>query len=203
MKKKLIGLLLGGLLATQANAALITGTTASVDSGRLDDGATVEVIVDGLFPAEGSPTRGAVGEPATAFWSHTVPSITQLLVDLGSVYRLEDLRMSVDGDDNYGLATSVDGVVFSTLKIIAQNMGEIDSGMDTFSTIASDAEYVEALDFAAREARYVRISNLSGVGAFSIGEIQAFGTTPGVLPLPSTLALVGIGLAALGLRRRR
>ncbi|MCB1998896.1 MAG: discoidin domain-containing protein [Rhodoferax sp.] len=203
-KTQLLGLTFSALLATQANAALITGTTASVVAGGLWGATPVARIVDGVFPGEGDHYMNN-----TAVWGTGTPSMTATLqVDLGAVYTLEDLLVSVDNNDSYEVTYSENGQSFSSLFTIAFNLGEIGSGMDTFSTDASHAEYVAAIDFAAVNARYLRVRELSGDGRYSVGEIQAFGSPltsndQHTVPVPSTLSLVGIGALAFGLRRRK
>lgn len=209
-KTKRFGLLLGSLLAMQAHAALITGTTASVVAGGLNNGSTVGVIVDGLIPGEGTHYfGGSGGAPKNASWGAPAgPYDTVLQVDLGAVYRLDDVLVSVDNNDVYHLTYSVDGLSFSSLFSIAFNVGEINSGMDTFTTWLGDPEYVAALDFAAVDARYLRVSASAGDGRYSVGEIQAFGSPVpagpgGSVPEPQSLALALLALGTATVARRR
>jgi uncharacterized protein (TIGR03382 family) len=80
--------------------------------------------------------------------------------------------------------------------------------MKAFSTDSSNAEYVAAIDFGAVEAQYLTIAAIGGDNSYSIGEFEVYGSAistsqPGTVPLPGTLALMGLSLAALRLARKK
>jgi hypothetical protein len=119
-----------------------------------------------------------------------------------------NLRLSLDNNDTYAITYSLDGVSWESLIDISRSIGEVTWGMDTFSTDASNAEYVAAIDFAFVEAQYLSITAIAGDDSYSIGEFEVYGSAistsqPGTVPLPGTLALMGLGLVALCLSRKK
>ncbi|HNR38695.1 MAG TPA: discoidin domain-containing protein [Acidobacteriota bacterium] len=96
-------------------------------------------------------------------------------LDLGDMYQLTELTLQVDNNDVYRLDYSADGQKYTPLVTISADFGEIDDGMDVFSSDAGHADFVAALDFKPVTARYLRLLALEGDGAFSVAEIQIIG----------------------------
>jgi hypothetical protein len=199
MKRILSSLIATGALlgAVSAQAALLDASSVSATGSYNND---LSLLTDGFIPNENSSWTSN-----TVWWNGTATSFT---FDLGSTYSLEDLRVSLDNNDTYAISYSLDGLSWESLIDITNSMGEIGWGMDTFSTDSSNAEYVAAIDFSAVEAQYLSISAISGDNSYSIGEFEVYGSAistsqPGTVPLPGTLALMGLGLAALRLARKK
>ena len=188
----------GALLGTvSAQAALLDASSVSATGSYNND---LSQLTDGFIPNENSGWTSN-----TVWWNGTATSFT---FDLGATYSLEDLRVSLDNNDTYAISYSLDGLSWESLIDLTNSMGEIGWGMDTFSTDSSNAEYVAAIDFGAVEAQYLSIAAIGGDNSYSIGEFEVYGSAistsqPGTVPLPGTLALMGLGLAALRLARKK
>jgi hypothetical protein len=182
--------------AIPAHAQLIAPTGAS-GTGTFSNAPSL--IIDNVIPAEGSVYNAATN----VFWSGLTPQFT---IDYGQVYTLQDLVMSFDNNDTYLIEYSTDNVSFTTLTTVSLGLGEIGFGMDTFSTVLGDPEYVAGIDFVPVQARYLRASATAGDNAYSIGEIQSFGVAASAAaPEPGTIGLLALGgLPILGgvVRRR-
>jgi hypothetical protein len=199
MKRILSSLITTGALlgAVSVQAALLDASSVSATGSYNND---LSLLTDGFIPNESSGWTSN-----TVWWNGTATSFT---FDLGATYSLEDLRVSLDNNDTYAISYSLDGLSWESLIDITNSMGEIGWGMDTFSTDSSNAEYVAAIDFGAVEAQYLSIAAIGGDNSYSIGEFEVYGSAistsqPGTVPLPGTLALMGLGLAALRLARKK
>ncbi|QDV83182.1 discoidin domain-containing protein [Planctomycetes bacterium TBK1r] len=164
---------------------------------------STKLIFDGEIPAEVS----FWSSPTTVYWSQqTGASGVSFTIDYGELFNLDDLLISVDNNDSYKIDYSANGVDFLSLTEIQIGDGDVGFGMDTMSTDSSSGEYVANIDFAPVNARHIRIYASGGDGRYSIGELQAFGTTLGsvnAVPEPSSLALFSlVGLCAVVRRRR-
>ncbi len=144
-------------------------------------------LSDGVLLAEGTQQRdnrsvywfgegevggGEIGAAAQA-------PATHLDFDLGSVVTLSDLQLSLDGNDDYLVEYSADGLSWSTLLQVDRNQdGEFYWGLDTLSTVRGDAEYDESLDFAAVQARYLRLTGTgSNDNLYAVSELRALTAT--------------------------
>jgi hypothetical protein len=156
------------------------------------------LITDNVIPAEGSIWTGATN----VFWTGNGFAAANFTIDYGQIYNLVDLVLSLDNNDTYNIEYSTNNTTWTPLLIVSSGFGEIGSGMDTFSTVNGDPEYVAGIDFAPVQARYLRAYATAGDNSNSIGEIQSFGTLPGAaVPEPSAIAMFGIGAAGLLGRR--
>jgi len=194
MKKILLAALLMGSLYTQAAPMLTVVATSA--TGPYNN--PLAWLTDGFFPSEGGQWQ-----TDTVWWRGTG---TRFEFDLGSVFLVRDVLLSVDNNDSYAVETSEDGSAWGPLFNIGADFGEIGWGMDTMSSDAASFEYVPGTEFAATSARYLRIQAIGGDGLYSVGEFQIFGDPIGVgspLPAPGTLFLLGAGLSALGFSRKK
>jgi hypothetical protein len=188
-----LALLLSGWGVGQAHAQLITPAGAS-GTGTFNN--SPSLIINNVIPAEGSTWT----DPTNVWWTGNVPQFT---IDFGQVYTLQDLVLSLDNNDTYAIEYSTDNATFTPLITVSAAVGEIGNGMDTFSTVLGNPEFVVGIDFAPVQARYLRAFATGGDGSNSIGEIQSFGVLPSAsaAPEPSAVALLSAGF--LGLMGRR
>jgi hypothetical protein len=128
----------------------------------------VKALIDGQSPAEGSPWDS----PNSIYWENTEAFF---LLDLGGVFRVTGLLIQVDGNDDYNIDYSLDGIEYISLIQISESHGTVASGMDTMSTVSSDPNYVVDLEFEPVSARFVKVYATGGDNRFSLSEIQIFG----------------------------
>jgi hypothetical protein len=197
MNKQLLAVLVGGVAlfaSVEANASLLAGSASFSGSGSYNG--DLNILIDKVIPDEGTQWQ-----TSTVWWEGLAPSFT---MDYGAVVRVEDLLLSLDNNDSYKVSYSSDNVSWTELFTVQEGQGNVGWGMDTFSTNASaDASlYVNAFDFSAIEARYIKIAAIGGDNMYSIGEIQASGSP---VPVPSAMLLLSVGCSALALisRKRR
>lgn len=204
MKKRLLRTVafgVGILAASESNAALLTCTASVSGTGdyyvnkTLNTG-NVSILIDNIIPEEYTYWRDD-----TVSWYGLTQSFT---INYGSAVTINELLFSVDNNDSYLVEYSVNGTDWITLFTIYDNQGDVISGMDTFSTDATSEEYVSSIDFTSIVAQYIKISAVSGDNKYSVGEIQAYGSTSSPVPEPSTMLLFGTGLSGLtALSRKR
>ena len=125
----------------------------------------VSLILDGKWLEKGAEWDS----PECVYW---LDRETALILDLGAVRSVQDLVVQADNNDTYRIDYSKDGVLFQTLCTIDMNIGEIESGMDIFSSISGQADYQAGMDFAAVQARFLKIYALDGDEMFSLAEMQ-------------------------------
>lgn len=128
-----------------------------------------KLMADGVFVDKGDAWDGL----RCVHW--TDPDV-YFDLDLGEMCQLSEITLQVDNNDGYRLDYSSDGQKYTPLVTISADFGEIDDGMDLFSSDAGHADFVAALDFQPVTARYLRLQAIEGDGAFSVAEIQIVGT---------------------------
>lgn len=133
---------------------------------------SADLVLDGKIPGEGTGWMedGCVyweGEPATA-----------VVIDLGGPRLVKDLVVQVDNNDGYFIEWSADGKDYAELFTIRSDFGEIDGGMDTFSTVKGDGEYEARIDFKPVTASFIRLKAVDGDEMYSVSEIQVLSEDP-------------------------
>jgi len=167
----------------------ITGSD-SVTNSQSQDGNTCPV---GVLACELDGV-GIVDDEVTAT---TVQSGQTLSVEFGAVIRLAgihflDLFTADDGDTREQAQVSVNGGAFTAINAAAtERPGDGNSG---YLFHALDSVGVTSLTFTAFSD--AGLNDDLGENDFALAAIQA-------VPLPPTLLLMGLGLAGLGLTRRR
>ncbi len=129
------------------------------------------LIIDGNFVEQGSTWDGE----NCAWWNENEnEKPTSFIVDFGELSRLTDILLQVDNNDTYAVEYSEDGLNFKPWLTIKNEYGQIDFGMDTFSSDENHPNYVKALDFEPVNARFVKIYAVAGEGdgSYSISEVQ-------------------------------
>ncbi len=203
-------LLLGA--SVNASAASITFDGVSATGTYTNP---LSLLTDGIFPTEGAPWNGG----NTVSFNQWGPNYDReyFTFDMGSLFTIDDIKISVDNNDSYTIELSADNSTWSNLTTVERGFGNIGGGMDTFSSILGDAQYESGIDFAqSGAAQYIRIyvdgwCNVPngvcsepkvGDGAYAIGEFQAFGDTA-VVPIPAAAWLFGSALFGLGVVKRK
>jgi hypothetical protein len=137
----------------------------------------VRLLIDGQSPSEGS----AWNSDHNIYWEQ---SDTHFIVDLGGEFIVSGLLLQVDGNDDYNIDYSTDGLDYLPLVQIRENHGDIASGMDTMSTIPGDPHFVDDLEFEPVSARFIKVTALGGDSKFAMSEIQLFGERGAVTETP-------------------
>jgi len=187
-----VSLMFAASVFSTANASLITADSIT-GSGTYNNNA--DLIINNTYPAEGIAWTDAMN----VWWYGTTPTFT---IDFGELFDLDDVQISADLNDSYLVEWSTDASNWTDLFTIEISYGDINWGMDTMSTDSNHGEYVSGIDFSSVAARYLKVSATGGDGKYSIGELQAFGTSSSVpVPEPMSLALFGLACIAFGFRR--
>ncbi|MCP5144964.1 MAG: hypothetical protein H6978_09085 [Gammaproteobacteria bacterium] len=190
--KKLIALSMM-LTAGAANAAVLNATVTG--SGTYNNDASL--LSDGFIPAEGTYWQ----DISNVHWTSGGPA--DFVFDYGADVLLHDIVLSVDNNDDYFVEWSTNNADWFPLFLIPSAAGNIDEqfpgGMDTFSTISGDVDYLDTLDFAPLTLRYLRLTAVNGDGAYAAGELQALSA----VPLPAAVWLLGGALLPLAARVKR
>lgn len=194
----LCSLFLLGSFIGNGNAVLISPLNITATGPFNHDKA---LITDGTIPAE--KTGWSSGQ--SVWWQKTTSSF---VIDFGQLFTVEDILVSVDNNDYYNIDYSVNGEKWFTLLFIDKSFGNVtqtQGGMDTMTTIAGNSDYVPSMDFSTGIlAQYLKIYATGGDNHYSVGELQAFGSSAEV-PEPTTMILFGAGMVGIVavVRRKR
>lgn len=185
-----------GLMLSVTQAGFITADSAT-GTGSYQN--SPSLIIDGVFAHESDSWTSSTN----VYWENTTDSA--FIIDLGGVYSVDDVVLSVDNDDSYQVEYSIDNMTWQTLFTISSDYGDIspsDGGMDAMSTIAGDTEYVSGIDFTSVVAQYLRIFAINGDQKYAVSELRAYGMS---VPVPGAaiLAMMGLVASATFCRRTR
>lgn len=185
MKSIVIAGLLGAALSSvQAAAPVGVSCTAEVTG--------CAYALDGVFPVEWQEWTSE-----TAYWDGTAAAVTY---DLGGSRQITGVTVSLDNNDSYLLEASADGgASWNTLLFVGASVGNVDWGMDTFSTLPAHPHYDAGISFTPQTGALIRVMAVDGDGLYSVGELQ-FTTA---VPEPASWAMALAGVAGLAAWRRR
>ena len=188
--KTIIGTTVLSLVSVAAYSATLTPVSVTGAGGAYFN---LSNINDGYVPAERADWRSN-----TTFWNGTDRVFT---FDYGSLFNIDDVLVSVDNNDGYGVQWSADNSHWNDLFQITSSMGDVGWGMDTMTTFPS-AEYISAINFSSVQAQYLRIFAVNGDNSYSVGEFTAYGTPVSAVPIPAAaLMFFPALLGFLGFRR--
>lgn len=182
-------LLLISLIAFSASAnAIPLPPVSATGTGSFNN--FTGLIADGVIPNEGSHWQNSTN----VWWGDSLSAFT---VDFGMVYTIVDVLISIDNNDEYEVMFSENGSTWNQLFKVLVGHGEMGGGMDTMSTLFGHGEYVSGIDFAAVDARYLRVQASGGDSRYSIGELQALGDMVGH-SVPDSGSTAFLAFAAFG-----
>lgn len=163
-------------VALDAPVSLVAGSAS---------GAALSTLTDGVFRP-----RGTQWQSGTVWWNGTT---TTFEIELGRVWNIVGAIVQGDDNDTYRLLYRDPHTgLFATLWDVP-NYDGFGNGMQTRPNPANHAEIFFFDSPIATDA--VRIQAISGDSANSLSEVQVFIPAPG--------AGVALGLAIVGMRRRR
>jgi len=157
-----------GAVVGNLSASVVVAASSNGVSG-IDFSNELSLLSDGVVPPESTDWAA----PSNVFWDFQEGSL-YFEFDLGDVVSVNDLLMSADNNDWYGVDYSTDGFSWNRLATLDAGVGNVDYGMETFSTLGADPSYEATLDFAPTQARYLRVYADGGDGAYALGEFQIY-----------------------------
>ncbi len=212
MKSKILGLLALGLLAGTANADVIV----------LDfEGISDQQAVGNYYNGDGGPDYGVVFSPATLaiidedaggtgnFANEPSPNTIMFFLDADNA--ILDFAAGFDTGFSFYYSSSTEafvtvwselggtGTLLGTLNLLAQGFENCTG--DPSGDFCNWTAVGVTFDGIAKSINFGGTANQTGFDNITFGsEIPGDGTE---VPEPTTLALLGLGLAGLGLVRRR
>ncbi|HKP60820.1 MAG TPA: fused MFS/spermidine synthase [Polyangiales bacterium] len=153
--------------AEECSAAdLLAGRAPALELIRRD----AALVTDGMVGREGAPWNDQ--SAVLLDWAASA-----LTVDLGAAQKLTAAYVQADANDSYDLLGSLDGSPGS-FALLARFPNVVHLGTGLRARVAS---------FEPRTVRFVRLSNATGDGAFSVSELAVYCKPP--VPFPPAFAL--------------
>lgn len=192
------------MLAGTANAALITGVTATTNMGS-GFGTDIVNTVNGIGLSSLDLTATHAGTLPNNSWVSSGTTTGSIFFDFGQSFLVDSFSFwnqngggpgasGSTGINSLNILYSVDGISFSSLF----------AGSSIFSQVTGTNASPEIISFSVVNARYFRfdvLSNHGDINQTGFAEI-AFNDTTSV-PEPASIALLGLGLAGIGFSRKK
>ena len=190
---------------SEVHAGLITPTSVT-GTGSWGNSATY--LINGFVPQRNTYFANA---GTNVFWYDTA---TYFTIDLGALYSVQQLAISVDNNDGYLIQYSTNGTTFTNLFQFLASDGPVTALQGGTDTLTTDSTYPTnpgnlftpayvGRSFTAVDARYLRFSANGGDGYYGAGEVSAYGV---LVPVPAGFILFSssiILLAGLSCYRKR
>jgi hypothetical protein len=174
-----------------SNAGLITPINVTANGMY---GNSLSLLTDTVITPEGNNWKSLTN----VFWNIAGKG-NSFVFDLGDLYSIQDMLLSVDNNDKYSVYWSVDANSWNNLFTIEIAHGEVRGGMDTMSTDSTHGEYVSGIDFNSVNARYINFLANDGDDKYSLSEIMFYGSRvqTSTVPEPATVFIIFLGIMML------